>query len=331
MNYRAGRPARSAIVAFETISKSALAAACVLAAFALAACGGRGNPDLSALADGTVLKAQIAAFPTKAARKVRVGVMPDAGALPLYLMDDVAEVIPFQSAKERDAALEAGQLDAITGDLVSVIAHQQKGIELRALSVTESRFLLVAGPKFREGNRGGKAAHYNVGISENTVIEYVTDALSADMNGAVLDKISIPQVPVRLEMLRNGQIPVACLTDVMAWGLLSDGFRIVRDQAGTGLEPAVLVVTGELARKRPDDLAAFRFRWNEATDKINANPDAYASLLLEKVRLPNSDYPVPHYRGITLPTEAQVQSVIDWYRKKYGLDRSVSYADLVIR
>ena len=64
---------------------------------------------------------------------------------------------------------------------------------------------------------------------------------------------------------------------------------------------------------------------------INADPDAYAAMLLEQVRLPASDYPVPHFRPVTLPTEAQVQSVIDWFAAKYGLSRSVSYADLVIK
>jgi len=324
MNYRAGHIARGH-VARTRIARSAApifgAALSIGAAIILASCGGKIAFDPSKLANATVLRAELTPFPAKTARKVRVGVMPDAGALPLYLMDGV-EIIPFQSARERDVALEVGQLDAVTGDMVSVVAHQQKGIELRALTVTESRFLLVAGPKYRDG------VHGNVGISENTVIEYVTDILGAGLN---LDKISVPQVPVRMEMLRNGQIPVACLTDVMAWGLLSDGFRIIRDQAGSGLEPAVLVVTGDFARKRAADLESLKAQWNAATAKINAAPERYASLLLDKVRLPDSDYPVPHYRGVTLPTEAQVQSVIDWYAKKYGLDRDVEYGDLVIR
>ena len=115
-------------------------------------------------------------------------------------------------------------------------------------------------------------------ITENTVIEYVTDTLGA---GLKLDKLSVPQVPVRLEMLRNGQIPVACLTDVMAWGLLANGFHIVRDQASSNLEPAVLVVTGDFARKHPADLESFKAKWNEAVERINADPDAYAAMLLE--------------------------------------------------
>lgn len=335
MNYRLGAHAHIAAPSAKTANFARImnlvliAAAALASAFSFTGCSGKIGFDLSnltesqlsKLADATVFKAQIAPNPAKNARKVRVGLMPDAGALPLYLMDDV-ELIPFQSARERDAALAVGELDAIMGDMVAVIANQQKGIELRALTVTESRFLLVAGPKFRE------TARHNIGISENTVIEYMTDILGA---GLQLDKISVPQVPVRLEMLRNGQIPAACLTDVMAWGLLANGFHIVRDQAGSDLEPAVLIVTGDFARKHPADLAAFKAKWNEAVAKINASPDAYSAMLLEQVRLPASDYPVPHYRPVTLPTEEQVKSVIDWYIAKYGLSRSVTYADLVLK
>ncbi len=332
MNYRSGFSPRSALPVNSNNSgaiRCLLFAFALVAAFGIAGCSGKISFDLPGLTEGQlaklselkVLRAEIAPVPAKAPRKVRVGVMPDAGALPLYLMDD-ADLIPFQSARERDAALAAGELDAIMGDMVTVIANQQKGIELRALTVTESRFLLVAGPKFRE------SARQNIGISENTVIEYVTDTLGA---GLKLDKLSVPQVPVRLEMLRNGQIPVACLTDVMAWGLLANGFHIVRDQASSNLEPAVLVVTGDFARKHPADLESFKAKWNEAVERINADPDAYAAMLLEQVRLPASDYPVPHFRPVTLPTEAQVQSVIDWFAAKYGLSRSVSYADLVIK
>lgn len=334
MNHRDGQSARSAktacialrepftaVPSLASFARFAYGAAAFALILALSGCSGKGEFDLSKFANATVLRAEISPFPAKQARKVRVGVMPDAGALPLYLMDGV-ELIPFQSARERDAALTVGELDAIMGDMVTVIAHQQKGIELRALTVTESRFLLVAGPKFRE------SARHNVGISENTVIEYVTDTLASDMN---LDKISVPQVPVRLEMLRHGQIPLACLTDVMAWGLLANGFRIVRDTAGSGLEPAVLVVTGDFARKHPADLKAFAENWNRAVEKINENPESFSNLLLEQIRLPSSDYPVPHYRPVTLPTEEQVQSVIDWFTAKYGLSRSVSYANLVIQ
>jgi len=284
------------------------------------------NPGAQGSLSGErVMLAQIAPFAPKQAKPVRIGVMPDAGNLPLYLMEGV-EAVPFQSAVERDAALASGALDGISGDLVTVLVHQQRGIELKALTVTESRFLVVAGPKFRA--LGGEA-RWNVGVSENTVIEYITDTLCADIAGK-LDKISIPQVPLRLEMLRNGQIPLACLTDVMAWDLLKGGFRILRDQSGSGLEPAVLALSGEFLRRRGEEVQTLTRRWNETAGKINADPEAYSALLMEKVRLPASDYPVPHYREITPPTEAQVSSVVDWYAAKYGLSRPVAYGDLVI-
>ena len=254
---------------------------------------------------------------------VRIGIMPDAGALPLLLMDGV-ETVPFMSAKERDTAMQLGELDGIMTDMVSVIAHSQKGIPRKVLTITESRFLIVGIPGFNEEDT------WQVGLSENTVIEFMVDQLAG--NKAV-EKVGIPQVPVRMEMLRNGKIPLACLTDAMAWSLLSQDFPILRDQAGSGLEPAVLAFDAEYSESHPDVIADFQEGWNRAVAEINNQPEAFRSLLLEQIRLPDdpdAPYPVPEFRPVTLPSEESVQIVAEWYEKKYGLEKPVRYDELVI-
>jgi len=255
---------------------------------------------------------------------VRIGVMPDAGALPLFLMDGV-ELVPFMSARERDTAMQVGELDGTMTDLVSVVSFHQKGMPQRVLTITESRFMLVAHPDFNP-----ESSPWSAGLSENTVIEFMVDQLAA---GRPVEKVSIPQVPVRMEMLGSGKIPMACLTDAMAWPLLKQGFPIVEDQADTGLEPAVLVFTDEYVRNHPKEIAAFREQWNAAVDKINADPGSYSSLLLTQIRLPDDPdhpYPVPRFRSVMLPPEDTVARVLEWYKGKYGLDKPVSYKDLVI-
>jgi len=257
-------------------------------------------------------------------KPVRIGVMPDAGALPLFLMDGV-ELVPFMSARERDTAMQVGELDGTMTDLVSVVSFNQKGMPQRVLTITESRFMIVAHPDFNTDSP------WSVGLSENTVIEFMVDQMAAER---AVEKVSIPQVPVRMEMLGSGQIPMACLTDAMAWPLLSRGFSIVEDQADTGLEPAVLAFTEDFVLKHPRELAAFRDRWNSAVEKINADPGSYSSMLLKQIRLPENTehpYPVPFFRPVMLPPADTITRVIGWFDNKYGLDHSVSYEDLVIQ
>ncbi|MBL7006598.1 MAG: hypothetical protein ISR78_05930 [Spirochaetia bacterium] len=261
---------------------------------------------------------------TESSGAIRIGIMPDAGALPLLLMDTV-EVIPFLSAKERDTAMQLGEIDGMMTDMVSVLAHNQKDIPMKVLTLTESRFMIVGTPEFTEDQT------WTIGISDNTVIEYMVDQLA---DGIVLDKVAIPQVPVRMEMLGSGKIPLACLTDAMAWPLLSRGFQIIRDQQGSNLEPAILAFSSLFLDKSEKRIETFADDWNRIAAEINKDPDSYRELLIEKVRLPDIEgfpYPLPYFRSITLPTEAQVNSVITWFTGKYGLDKPVSYQDLMIQ
>ena len=114
-------------------------------------------------------------------------------------MDDV-ELVPFFSAGERNTAMQLGELDGMMSDLVAVIAYNQQGINLKVLTVTESRFMIVGTPDFSDDQK------WSIGISDNTVIEYLADELGA---GEELDKVSIPKVPVRVEMLGSKKIPLA--------------------------------------------------------------------------------------------------------------------------
>jgi NitT/TauT family transport system substrate-binding protein len=254
---------------------------------------------------------------------ISIALMPDAAALPLLLMKNV-KIIPFLSARERDTAMQLGELDGMMSDLVSVLLHGQSGLPLKVLTLTESRFLLVSAPDFDENQL------WTIAISENSVIEYMTDQW---LDGREVDKVAIPQVPIRMEMLNNGKVPMACLTDAMAWPLLQKGFKIVRDQKETSLDPAVLVFSSDFTVKNGRRIESFKKDWNSAAAKINSAPDKYRSLLLDQIRLPDTSekpYPVPFYKEITLPTKEQYQSVLDWYTEKYEIDKKPDYNEIMI-
>ncbi len=259
----------------------------------------------------------------KAKKKIRIGIMPDAGALPLLVMENV-ETVSFLSAKERDTAMQLGEIDGMMSDLVSVVTFNQRDIPMKVLTLTESRFMIVATPEFTEDQL------WSIGISENTVIEYLTDQFGQGQN---LDKVSIPQVPVRMEMLGSKKIPLACLTDAMAWPLLSRGFTILRDQRGSGLDPAVLIFSEKFLSLSGHAMEQFKLDWNRAVQEINNDPETFRPLLMEHARIPEIEdfpYPVPEYRPIRLPSEQQVDSVVTWYDNKFGLLKQISYEEMMV-
>lgn len=258
-------------------------------------------------------------------RPVRIAVMPDAGALPLFLMESV-EPVPFMSARERDTAMQLGELDGMMGDMISQLNFHRQGTNLRILTITESCFQIVGSRDFREDHL------WIVGLSENTIIEFMVDQLiPEEIRSQRLEKVAVPSVPVRLEMLRSGKIPLACLTDVMAQALPADEFSVIRTQKGSGLEPAVLLFSEAYLESAPEAAVTLAREWNEAVEKINADPDAYRSMLYEKLRLPeDADYPVPAFRPVTLPSRETLETVQDWFSEKYGVDEHPAYENLVI-
>ena len=285
----------------------------------------------------SLLLAVLSAFPLSAAgaqdrdaagtqeQPVRIGVMPDAGALPLFLMDSV-EPVPFMSARERDTAMQLGELDGMMSDMVAQLNFHNQGINQRILTITESCFQIIGNKDFQEDHL------WIVGLSENTIVEFMVDQLiPEEVRENRLEKVAVPRVPVRLEMLRSGKIPLACLTDVMAKALPDEEFTAVRSQEGSGLEPAVLLLSEAFLNASPEAAGRLKDEWNEAVQKINADPDAYRSMLYEKLRLPeDSDYPVPRYRPVTLPPEETSERVQAWFSGKYGIEDLPSYDELVV-
>ena len=256
--------------------------------------------------------------------RIRIGVLPDSCVLPLYSMTSV-EVVPFMSARERDTALQAGELDGVMTDLVAVSLEALRGKPMKIVSLTESRFVIVGNSSFDENGT------WTVGISEHTVIEYLVDRLAA---GHAVEKVAIPKVPLRMEMLKQGKIPLVCITDAMAWPLLQDGFVILKDQRQSGIDAAVLAFTDTWLTASKNLLPGFCREWNRAVDDIKSDPDAYREQLVSLVRLPESAvrrYPMPEYRHITLPDPDAVTDVFDWYETKYGARPDLSYDDIVYR
>ena len=78
------------------------------------------------------------------ATKIKIGLMPDEATLPYYVAAQEGiftnhgldvEIIPFQSAMERDSALIAGEIDGGGNDPVSVALMRNAGYDLKIVSL----------------------------------------------------------------------------------------------------------------------------------------------------------------------------------------------------
>ena len=59
----------------------------------------------------------------------------------------------FTSAKDRDAAFQAGELDGVLSDLIGVTLYQNANFDVKITGRTDGDFILVAGKE--HGNQKG--------------------------------------------------------------------------------------------------------------------------------------------------------------------------------
>ena len=87
-----------------------------------------------------------------AATKIKIGVMPDEATLPYYVAAQEGiftnhglnvEIIPFQSAMERDSALIAGEIEGAEHDPVGVALMRNAGYDLKIVSIELQELSLI--------------------------------------------------------------------------------------------------------------------------------------------------------------------------------------------
>lgn len=278
----------------------------------------------------------------------KIGTMPSIDAFPLIVAKEQGffdeenlnvEIVVFQSPVERDAALQSGQIDGTVTDIVSAALVKDGGTNVKITTITsgvtpeEGPFAIMAAPT--SGIQSvvdlkGKS----IGVSTNTVIEYVTEGLIVE-NGLTSEDVEmtmVPNIPLRMEMVLNGQLDAGTFPEPMITYMESKGAIRVIDDTHTDLSQAVLVMTDTALQEKDAGLKPFFRAYAKAVDAINSNPEQFRQLFVEQVRVPEEVkelIQVPTFSAPQNPNETQVQNVLNWMEKKGLLKQELKYEDLV--
>ena len=281
---------------------------------------------------------------------LKIGFLPAEDELPLFVglqRGDFARVgvdlqlITFASAIERDTAFRAGQLDGIVTDLVAVGLFGKGKMSVKMSSITlgakpsEGRFALLAGPNV--GLNGvSDLKGVPVAISNNSIIEFVTYQLliSGGLKEKEIKTLEIPKVPVRLEMLINGQVAAATLPDPFAALAEARGAKVIASDtdAAVNLSPIVYVFTTKALEKKAETLQHFYAAYSQIVQDINVDPESFRDVMVEYCRIPKGIeeiYPVPAFPLPTVPTESEWNLVMDWMTGKGMLKKTLPYTQYV--
>ncbi len=277
-------------------------------------------------------------------KEIVIGLMPDIDSIPFliaerngYFLDEGlnVELQQFKSAIDRDAALQSGNIDGAVSDLLAVIFAKSGGFDVRVTSRTDGCYRLVAG-KESSTRTVGEIVGNEVAVSRNTIIEYVTDMVlaSGGMDGEDINKVSVPQIPVRLEMLQNGKLEAATLPEPMASVAIHNGCHLIMGSDTLGINPGVMVFTRKTVEERKDELKKIYRAYDRAVKYLNeTGRSEYINFIVERSGFPNESteaLELPEYRKAGLPKEKDVADVMKWLNKKQLVKESFEYNDIVV-
>ena len=268
--------------------------------------------------------------------------------MPLYLAETQnlftaaglkVELIPFNSARERDVAMQAGKIDGEIADLIAVALLKKGGTDVRATTIglgakpEEGRFALLAAAKGKVKTIAD-LKNTPVAISENSIIEYVTDnlLLAGGLTQEEIKKVAIPSIPARMEALAGGQIEAAVLPDPLATLAEKSGARLIADDTKINLSQTVLLFRKQVIDENKAAVIKAIEIYGQAGQELTTNPDKYRALVIEKARIPGpikDTYKSPTFSPLQVPTEEQVTKVIDWMVSKKLLAKPLTYDELV--
>ncbi len=279
--------------------------------------------------------------------KIKVGILPIEDALPFVVADDEGlfkkhgvdvEVIKFQSAMERDAALTSGQINAVLTDPLAVILLRNGGVDVQIVSLClgktpqEGVFTILAAPnssiktvKDLEGKE--------IAISSNTIIEYVTDKM---LDGIKVEKVEIKSIPLRLQTLLDGKVDAATLPEPLASLAVMKGAKKLISDADLpeSISQTVIVFKRDFIKSHPEEVKKFLAAYDEAVERINTNPAKYRQKFIEIARVPKplaESYKMPKYPKSQVFPKEFYESYLEWAMKKKLIKEKIPYEEAVYR
>ncbi len=279
---------------------------------------------------------------------LRIAVLPIIDTLPMFVAYDEGifedfnldvKFIPVSSAPELSQMIASGQADGMVTDGLTVAFFDKDGTKIQIVryaqrpSADAGHFFILAakdsGIRDAEGLKG-----VEIGISEGTIIEYVTDRLleKEGFSSADINTIAVPKIPERMALLGSGEIHAAVLPDPLASLAVQQGATIVLDDSQSPEYGAsVYVFSKAMIDENPQAVQSFVDAIDIAVGFLASDPEEYASTLTKNKLIPPSladDFVIPPFpNGVY--TREEWADTLAWAQGKGLLNVNIPYEEAV--
>jgi len=337
------------------ISHSFHAALCAALVFAggllLTACL---PPEGAPLVDATeteTSESEPADSGTPSGTPLQIAVLPVLNTMPLFVAQQqgffaeagvAVELVPIDSARDRQIALQSEQVDGANTDLMGVILLAASGSDIKAVrhdafAAGYRYFSIVAGAESGIETPENlltalEAGEAQIAISNNTIIEYLTTTMLRELGYEPTpdNYLEIAAIPVRLEQLAQGSVPAATLPEPLTTlASTVQGGTVIASDSDIDFVPTVLAFNQSVLDDRPENVAAFLQAYERAVEAINSNPAAYRDV---EIRVPDpvrATYEIPQFVTARVPSPEQARAVIDWMVEQELIDEAVTVDQII--
>ena len=274
---------------------------------------------------------------------LRLGIMGSIDAVPLVIAQEKGyfkeeginlELQIFNAAKDRDAALQANELDGVLADEVAISIYQNSEIDMKITGSTNGSWTLVAGKDSGvtsvEDLKGKK-----VGISEKTMIDYLAYyiATTNGMEGSDIEKVAIPAMPARLEALRNNQIDAAILPAPFNDTAVSEGGVEITKIYNKDIMISVTAFLQDVINSNEEAIKGFYRAYSKSINYLNETDiKEYEDVIIKTVGYPEEmrgKIQIPEFTENYLPTAERVQKVFDWSKDNGIIEKELNAKDII--
>ena len=243
------------------------------------------------------------------------------------------DIQSFKSAKDRDAAFQAGQVQGLSADLVAISIYNEAGLDVKITSTTFGAFALLT------GNGAVQSVEDLKGktdiLSKNTSTEYAVSTMlqQAGLTQADITVTEVPQIPTRLELLQSEQADAAVLPEPFVTMGEASGLNVLATTASAGINPFVLAFPQEEIEGNEEAIRAMYAAYDDAVAYMDSHDQSdYIDLIIREVGYPEAlkeQIQVPQYVPAHQADKEQIEAAFAYAREKGLLTRELAPEDVL--
>ena len=323
------------------MKKRLLSLVMLVAMLLLAACGNTDEKnneatdtekDLNKQNENTALEASGEEF--------TIGILAAESGIPIILAKEKGffeeegvnvSIKSFSSPMDRNVAVQAKELDATIGDVMTEASFKENGINMKITSDISEDFKILSSPKSgitEMAQLDGK----KVSLVPNFILEYIMDEF-AKKDDFTYEIVEIQSFSGRAEALLQDQIDGVVFTEPQASMLVQQGAHLLGGSREAGIKGGTIQFMDEMIQSKPGDIKAFYRAYNKAVDYMNeTDPSEYSDIL--------SHYQFPEQMSGYLSSieqdfqhaapiaQDQFDSILTWTKEKGQIKNNYTYEDL---